>query len=98
MKYGGLSVVIDSRFFNIRKRFSIDLAVGDIITPRPIKRAFSNHFSKEEYEVLAYSPESIIAEKFETLISKGVNNSRSKDLLPFKKSRLQQGYFEQCCN
>ena len=34
----------------------------------------------ERFTVLSYSIETIIAEKFETLVSRGVNNSRSKDL------------------
>ena len=81
MKYSGKSLRIEARFFNIRKRFSIDIATGDTVTPKPIEYAFLNPFREETFEIMAYSVESVIAEKFETLISKGVNNSRSKDLL-----------------
>ena len=81
MKYGGKSIRIEARFFNIRKRFSIDIATGDSVTPEPVEYNFSNPFRNECFEIMAYSIESMISEKFETLVSKGVNNSRSKDLL-----------------
>ena len=81
MKYTGKSIRIEARFFNVRKRFSIDIAVGDMVTPGPVLLDFDNSFLTEHFQVLAYSIETIIAEKFETLVSRGVNNSRSKDLL-----------------
>ena len=81
MKYTGKSIRIEARFFNVHKRFSIDIAVGDMVTPGPVLLEFDNSFLIEHFQVLAYSIETIIAEKFETLVSRGVNNSRSKDLL-----------------
>ncbi|MDD4103800.1 MAG: nucleotidyl transferase AbiEii/AbiGii toxin family protein [Bacilli bacterium] len=80
-KYGGKTISIVGKFFNITKRFSVDIDFGDIVTPDPIFFEYKNALTDENYEVLSYTIESIIAEKFETLISKGVNNSRSKDLL-----------------
>ncbi|MDD2493547.1 MAG: nucleotidyl transferase AbiEii/AbiGii toxin family protein [Bacilli bacterium] len=80
-KYGGKTISIVGKFFNITKRFSVDIGIGDIVTPEPIVFEYKNALTDENYELLSYTIESIIAEKFETLISKGVNNSRSKDLL-----------------
>ena len=39
-----------------------------------------NFYLKMKSKLFAYTIETIIAEKFETLISKGMQNSRSKDL------------------
>ncbi len=81
-KYGGKTVKVDARFFNIRKRFGIDIGIGDVVTPYPIEYEYGLSFKKdEECKLLAYTIESMMAEKFETLISKGIQNSRSKDLL-----------------
>lgn len=79
-KYSGKQIKIKAKFFNISKIFSIDIAKGDIVTPSPIKYSYRSKINDLEFEIFAYSKETILAEKIETLISKGVNNSRSKDL------------------
>jgi len=91
MKYSGKSLRIDARFFNIRKRFSIDIATGDTVTPKPVEYVVSNPFKGESFEIMAYSIESVISEKLETIVSRGVNNSRSKDLLDLYLLR-ERGY------
>lgn len=79
-KYGGKTIRIEASFYNVRKRFGIDIAIGDVVTPNPIKYDHKLLFKNEECKLFAYNIETIIAEKFETLISKGMQNSRSKDL------------------
>ena len=80
-KYGGKTVKIEAKFYNIKKTFGIDIGFGDIVTPYPINYDYYLKFKDSECKLLSYPIETCIAEKFETLISKGVNNSRSKDLL-----------------
>lgn len=80
-KYGGKTVKIEAKFYNIKKTFGIDIGFGDIITPYPLNYNYYLRFKDIECKLLSYPIETCIAEKFETLISKGVNNSRSKDLL-----------------
>jgi broad specificity phosphatase PhoE len=79
-KYGGKTITIEARFFNIKKIFGIDIGIGDVVTPYPIDYKYSLSFKDETCTLLAYTVETIIAEKLETLISKGIKNSRSKDL------------------
>lgn len=80
MKYGGKSVKIEARLKNLKKIFSVDLAQGDIVTPYPLRYTYKSSVDGSEFELLAYTNETIIAEKFETLIEKGLGNSRAKDL------------------
>ena len=79
-KYAGKSVRIKSKYFNILKIFNIDIARGDIVTPNPILYNYKSNITETSFDILAYSKETILAEKIETLISKGEANSRSKDL------------------
>lgn len=79
-KYGGKTISIESHFYNIKKIFKIDVGFGDVVTPFPIEYNYHLSFKNDECKLLAYTIESIIAEKFETLIAKGTSNSRSKDL------------------
>lgn len=78
-KYGGKTVKISASFFNVKKIFGIDIGFGDIVTPSAINYQYESLINSEKYNILAYPIETIIAEKFETLISKGENNSRAKD-------------------
>ena len=80
-KYGGKTARISARFFNVRKTFGIDVGFGDVVTPSPVEHVFDSPFGEEEYRLLIYPVETALAEKLETLVSKGTNNSRSKDLV-----------------
>lgn len=80
-KYGGKTVKIEAKFYNVKKIFGIDIGFGDVITPYPKNYNYYLKIKDSKCELFSYPIETCIAEKFETLISKGVNNSRSKDLL-----------------
>lgn len=78
-KYGGKTIKIKATYFNVKKIFSIDIGFGDVITPAPRKYFYTSKYTNETYNILSYPIETSIAEKFETIISKGINNSRMKD-------------------
>lgn len=82
-KYEGRTIKIEVKFYNIKRIFSIDIGFGDVVIPYPILYNYKSSLLDVEYKLNAYPIETIIAiaEKFETLISKGTNNSRVKDLI-----------------
>ncbi len=57
----------------------IDITAGDPITPKEIKFKYSGIFKNENIEVLAYSLETILAEKYETIISRNITTTRMRD-------------------
>ncbi|MGI6359460.1 MAG: nucleotidyl transferase AbiEii/AbiGii toxin family protein [Acholeplasmatales bacterium] len=57
----------------------IDITTGDSITPKEIKFQYSGIFKNENIEVLAYSLETILAEKYETIISRNITTTRMRD-------------------
>ena len=77
--YGGLKYYLLAKFDNLRINLSIDVATGDLITPREIEYDYKMMFENRSLKIMAYNIESIIAEKFQTVISKGILNSRMKD-------------------
>ena len=79
-KYDGFSVHMEAKLKNVKKRFCIDVATGDIITPNAQKYTYVSKIDESKFQIYSYNKETIIAEKFETLIAKGLDNSRSKDL------------------
>lgn len=51
-------------------------ATGDTITPREIEYNYKMLFEDRELQIMTYNIESIIAEKFQTVILRGILNSR----------------------
>lgn len=77
--YGGLRYNIIAKFDNIKVILSIDIATGDLITPCEIEYDYKMIFEDRCLKIMTYNIESIIAEKFQTVISRGILNSRMKD-------------------
>lgn len=77
--YGGIKYNILAMFENIRVNLSIDIATGDIITPKEIEYEYKMMFEDRSLKIMTYNIETIIAEKFQTVISRNVLNSRMKD-------------------
>lgn len=78
-EYGGLKYNIIAIFDNLKVNLSIDIATGDTITPREIEYNYKMLFEDRELQIMTYNIESIIAEKFQTVVSRGILNSRMKD-------------------
>lgn len=77
--YGGLKYNLLAIFDNLRVNLSMDIATGDLITPREIEYDYKMMFEDRNLKIMTYNIESIIAEKFQTVISRGILNSRMKD-------------------
>lgn len=78
-QYGGFNVSLLGKLENIKVPVSIDVATGDPITPSPITFGYKCLFDNEVLYFAAYNFETIIAEKLQTILNRGVVNSRSKD-------------------
>lgn len=78
-EYGGYRINVEGIFDKIRTNFFIEITTGDIITPSEIKYKYNSIFEDRKINILAYNIETIIAEKFESIISKNVTTTRAKD-------------------
>ncbi len=78
-KYDGLRVTILGVFHSLRFHFKLDLSTGDKITPGPVKREFKLSIIDKEIELYAYNFETVLAEKLQTIISRGIATTRAKD-------------------
>ena len=79
-QYTGTRVRIGGNLGNIKQQLQIDIGVGDYVTPGPQEIEYPTIISGLNHPILkAYSIETLIAEKFEAMISLGEYNSRMKD-------------------
>lgn len=78
-EYHGVRVSIVVYLDRTRIPISIDVGFGDVVYPNQVKMNFPTLFDDESPSVFAYSLYSVIAEKFEAIVSLGIANSRYKD-------------------
>lgn len=78
--YGGYRVLLNAKYDTIITPLSIDVSTGDAITPRPVLFSFSELFEPDSsFELWAYNIETVLAEKVETILRRGVFNTRPRD-------------------
>ena len=78
-EYGGYRVSLTGNYPPMAVPLKIDITTGDKITPREIVYSFNLMFEERSINVLAYTVETILAEKLETIISRGNQNTRPRD-------------------
>lgn len=78
-EYGGYNIVLLGKLENIKETISIDVATGDPITPSAMDYRYKCLFDEEILSFKAYNFETILAEKLQTILFRGIANSRSKD-------------------
>lgn len=78
-EYGGFRINVKGTFDKIRTNFFIEITTGDVITPREIRYKYNSIFEDKKINIMAYTIETIIAEKFESIISKNITTTRAKD-------------------
>jgi len=80
--YSGIRVKVAARLGNIKQMMQIDIGFGDIVTPGPIEMEYPILMEIKDLEkpkLLAYSVETLLAEKFQAMIDLAEYNSRMKD-------------------
>ena len=94
MNTGGYKYKIVAKFDGLLVNLSVDIATGDLITPRAMEYGYKMLFEDKELKIITYNIETMIAEKLQTLVSRGTFNGRMKDyydlyyLLTFKKDNI----------
>ncbi len=77
--YEGIRIHIECSLGQARISLQIDVSHGDAVIPKPIELAFPTILQFPEPHLFAYQKETVIAEKFQTMVVLGIANSRMKD-------------------
>lgn len=94
-EYGGFKINILAKMETLKVYIAIELTTGDKITPREIEYNYNCIFEDKKIPILAYTVETVVAEKYQTIISRGIYNTRMKDfydiyvLITDKKEQLK---------
>lgn len=77
--YSGFNVNLKAVFDGLKTNLMIDITTGDIITYKEVELRYKTLFDNEVINIMSYNFETIIAEKFESIISRNIDNTRMKD-------------------
>lgn len=77
-EYENYRLHLTANFEKIKNPLKIDVTTGDVIIPSEIEYSYETIF-KEKLNILVYSLETLIAEKYETIIKRNITTTRLRD-------------------
>lgn len=77
--YPGIRVAMKANYPPLAVPISVDVTTGDKITPRAIEYSFKLLFDDRTIKIMAYNLETVLAEKLETVVTRGIANTRPRD-------------------
>lgn len=78
-EYGGFRLNILSTLDNNKTYITVELTTGDVITPKEMNYNYNSIFEDKKIPIMSYTLETVLAEKFQTIVTRGLLNTRLKD-------------------
>jgi predicted nucleotidyltransferase component of viral defense system len=77
--YPGIRVAMKANYPPLAVPLSVDVTTGDKITLRAIEYSFKLLFDDRTIKIMAYNLETVLAEKLETIVTRGIANTRPRN-------------------
>lgn len=78
-RYQGVHIAATATLADARIPVRIDIGFGDVVEPAPLRAAYPTLLATTPPSLRVYPRESVISEKFEAMVSLGLDNTRMKD-------------------
>lgn len=78
-EYANWRAHLKAKYGRIDAPVKVDITTGDAIYPSQVRHKFELMFDQGALDVLSYHPATVLAEKLETVLSRGVANTRGRD-------------------
>ena len=78
-EYGGVRLSLDAYLDTTKIPLKIDISTGDVVTPAEITYHYKLMFEQRYISLWAYTIETILAEKIETVLARTIFNTRLRD-------------------
>lgn len=79
MEYPGIRVTMNANVGRLITPLKIDISTGDVITPRAIEFNYDLLLEDRSISLWSYNLETILAEKSQTVLARGILNTRMRD-------------------
>ncbi|MDE6847090.1 MAG: nucleotidyl transferase AbiEii/AbiGii toxin family protein [Lachnospiraceae bacterium] len=78
-EYNNFRVHLKTVYGKMNNHMKIDITTGDKVTPAAIEYSYKMMFEDKQVPVMAYTLETILAEKYETIIRRNIGTTRARD-------------------
>lgn len=78
-EYPGIRFKLEAALDTMKTPLKIDISTDDVITPKEVNYEYKLMFEERSIPLLAYNLETVLAEKMETIVSRGTLNTRMRD-------------------
>lgn len=78
-EYENFRIKLIAECGKIKNIMKVDITTGDIIIPEKIEYSYPCMFNDKELNIFAYPIETILSEKFETIIQRNISTTRMRD-------------------
>lgn len=77
--YPGIRIHMLGHLDKINQPIKIDISTDDVITPKAVEYSYPLMFEKREIALFTYNAETLLAEKMQAILSRGITNTRMRD-------------------
>lgn len=78
-EYPGIRLMLEAVLERMRQPIKIDISTDDVITPAAVEYNYKLMFEERTIMVLSYNKETLLAEKIQTILARGIANTRLRD-------------------
>lgn len=78
-EYPGIRMMLEATLERMRQAIKIDISTDDVITPSAVKYEYKLMFEDRTMPLLTYNVETLLAEKIQTILERGIANTRLRD-------------------
>ena len=78
-EYPGIRMMLEATLDRMRQPIKLDISTDDVITPTAIEYEYKLMFEDRTISLLSYNTETLLAEKIQTILARGIANTRMRD-------------------
>lgn len=90
--YPGIRFMLEAAIDNMVQPLKIDISTGDVITPGAVEYNYPLMLEDRTISIMTYNTETLLAEKLETILSRGLANTRMRDFYDITVIREKAAY------
>ena len=78
-EYPGIRITLEATLERMKQVIKIDISTDDVITPSAVEYEYKLMFEDRTIPLFAYNVETLLAEKIQTILARGIANTRLRD-------------------
>lgn len=78
-EYPGIRMMLEATLERMRQTIKIDISTDDVITPSAVEYEYKLMFEDRTISLRTYNVETLLAEKIQTVLTRGIANTRLRD-------------------